>query len=181
MKKIVIYFFLFSATLTGYANNKSSCLTLLDATKDNIIRYAHCHWSIVPPPPALDGRISDVEETKYDLTLNLLNPTEKKLVKVINTISNELGQYTYNHNTLPTNMNDTNCVVDMVYGVMDYGLADGGAFYWWVTDGYIVRLFTFQDPQTPKIIYANLTIFDLKKLSKWCEGVIINMYKTLEK
>ena len=68
----------------------------------NLVSYAGCRWAVIPP------------QENYKFEVLLLDGDEKDFSQIVNHISKELEQYTYDHTTLPADL-IPNCMNTAVF------------------------------------------------------------------
>ena len=122
----------------------------------DLVSYAGGRWAVIPSQ----------EEYKFEVLL--LDGNEKDFSQIINHISKELEQYTYDHTTLPTDI-IPNCMNTAVFFLPNNRpIEDSEGMYWWIKGDVTVRLYTnigYEDI-IPKS--AILTIYDMDKLIENC-------------
>ena len=122
----------------------------------DLVSYAGGRWAVIPSQ----------EEYKFEVLL--LDGNEKDFSQIINHISKELEQYTYDHTTLPTDI-IPNCMNTAVFFLPNNRpIEDSEGMYWWIMGDVTVRLYTnigYEDI-IPKS--AILTIYDMDKLIENC-------------
>jgi hypothetical protein len=122
----------------------------------DLVSYAGGRWAVIP------------SEEEYKFEVLLLDGNEKDFSQIINHISKELEQYTYDHTTLPTDI-IPNCMNTAVFFLPNNRpIEDSEGMYWWIKGDVTVRLYTnvgYEDI-IPKS--ALLTIYDMDKLIENC-------------
>lgn len=156
MKKLIyILFFVLVA-----CSNQHSVFTLHEHIYSdgefNLVKYANARWAVIP------------QQDNYKQEYMLLDALEKDVPFIVDYISNELGQYEYDHTTLPQDLVH-NCMNDAVFFLPGGRSVDQGeAMYFWFTDEYTVRLFTYEGYGDLLPPYAVLSIFDTDALTDEC-------------
>jgi hypothetical protein len=123
----------------------------------NLVKYANARWAVIP------------QQDNYKQEYMLLDALEKDVPFIVDYISNELGQYEYDHTTLPQDLVH-NCMNEAVFFLAGGRSVDEGeAMYFWFTDEYTVRLFTYEGHGDMLPPYAVLSMFDIDKLQDICQ------------
>ena len=122
----------------------------------NLVKYANARWAVIP------------QQDNYKQEYLLLDALEKDVQFIVHYISSELGQYEYDHTTLPPDLVH-NCMNEAVFFLPGSRSVDEGeAMYFWFTDEYTIRLFTYEGHGDMLPPYAVLTIYDTDKLMENC-------------
>lgn len=156
MKKLIyILFFVLVA-----CSNQESVLSLHEHIYSdgefNLVKYANARWAVIP------------SEEDYKFEVLLLDGNEKDFSQIINHISKELKQYTYDHTTLPTDF-IPNCMNTAIFFLPNNRpVEDSEGLYWWIKDDVTVRLYTNDGYEDIIPKSAVLTIYDNSKLMDFC-------------
>ena len=156
MKKLIyILFFVLVA-----CSNQESVLTLHEHIYSdgefNLVKYANARWAVIP------------SEEDYKFEVLLLDGNEKDFSQIINHISKELKQYTYDYTTLPTDL-IPNCMNKAIFFLPNNRpIEDSEGLYWWIKDDVTVRLYTNDGYEDIIPKSAVLTIYDNSKLMDIC-------------
>ena len=156
MKKLIyILFFVLVA-----CSNQESVLTLHEHIYSdgefNLVKYANARWAVIP------------SEEEYKFEVLLLDGNERDFSQIINHISKELEQYTYDHTTLPTDL-IPNCMNKAIFFLPNNRpIEDSEGLYWWIKDDVTVRLYTNDGYEDIIPKSAVLTIYDNSKLMDIC-------------
>ena len=158
MKRIL---FLLVLAFSLFACTKSeSVLTLHEHIYSDgefdLVSYAGGRWAVIP------------SQEDYKFEVLLLDGDEKDFSQIINHISKELEQYTYDHTTLPADL-IPNCMNTAVFFLPNNRpIEDSEGMYWWIKDDVTVRLYTNDGYEDIIPKSAVLTIFDSNALLNEC-------------
>ena len=158
LKKVCLSLILCVSLLS--CKNNESVLTLHEHIYSdgefNLVSYAGGRWAVIP------------SEEEYKFEVLLLDGNEKDFSQIINHISKELEQYTYDHTTLPTDLM-SNCMNTAIFFLPNNRpIEDSEGLYWWIKDDVTVRLYTNDGYEDIIPKSAVLTIYDNSKLMDIC-------------
>lgn len=158
-----ICFILFLCVSLFSCRNNESVFTLQEHIYSdgefNLVSYAGGRWAVIP------------SQEDYKFEVLLLDGDEKDFSQIINHISKELEQYTYDHTTLPADL-IPNCMNTAVFFLPNNRpIEESEGMYWWIKDGVTVRLYTNDGYEDIIPKSAVLTIYDTNALLSKCMEV----------